>query len=525
MLEGYITPLLMSYISKYVKNIKPSDLQVSFWGGDAVLRNLELRLDVLEKELGYPMEFKSGHIREMTLHIPWNAIVSKPVEATIKEIEFVVKLKDVRLQSTQNPPSMSPQEEIDGNSTTPQSSSNGSNQQSSEQAPGYLQGYLNRITSNVRYHIQNLVIKVIEEECDMMLTLHFGSVESYASNEHWQKDFIYTDYFQGDYFTYTVLKVQDVVVNLQTLEGGQVDSSKEPFLKRCGFTCHTKSEYQSAVFARKTTNILFESAEFSIDEKQFCLFRHFIDWLLAMYYSSKRLKGRDDEISSSLTHSSQQVPDSESSIDSQGAHPVAATHEEQQQIPPSPESTQSSTEVQGWGAWAWSFVGSADATGSQSARVESSDKTAGSSIKPSSTFAIFCKSIAISFKVTHKVHVPVFYSVKSFTKPVLHVNFTGFMFQIDKMAATQLYGVSVGAMSLKAGITGLCPCVKKFPSRWRANATSMDATDQVGKLHNSFLGKLYTLFSIINYSYYSLTPPTFQLLPFSGFHFVQNCPK
>ena len=38
MLEGYITPLLMSYLDKYVKNIKPSDLQLSFWGGDAVLR-------------------------------------------------------------------------------------------------------------------------------------------------------------------------------------------------------------------------------------------------------------------------------------------------------------------------------------------------------------------------------------------------------------------------------------------------------------------------------------------------------
>ena len=42
MLEGYITPLLMSYLDKYVKNIKPSDLQLSFWGGDAVLRYIAL---------------------------------------------------------------------------------------------------------------------------------------------------------------------------------------------------------------------------------------------------------------------------------------------------------------------------------------------------------------------------------------------------------------------------------------------------------------------------------------------------
>ena len=96
MLEGYITPLLMSYIDKYVKNIKPSDLKLSFWGGDVVLRNLELRLDVLEKELKYPLKFKSGCIRELTVHIPWNAIASQSVEVTIKDIEFVIKLKGVR---------------------------------------------------------------------------------------------------------------------------------------------------------------------------------------------------------------------------------------------------------------------------------------------------------------------------------------------------------------------------------------------------------------------------------------------
>ena len=49
MLESYITPLLMSYVDKYIKNLKPSDLSLSLWGGDVVLYNLELRLDVLEK--------------------------------------------------------------------------------------------------------------------------------------------------------------------------------------------------------------------------------------------------------------------------------------------------------------------------------------------------------------------------------------------------------------------------------------------------------------------------------------------
>ena len=55
MLESYITPLLMSYVDKYIKNLKPSDLSLSLWGGDVVLYNLELRLDVLEKVRTIPL--------------------------------------------------------------------------------------------------------------------------------------------------------------------------------------------------------------------------------------------------------------------------------------------------------------------------------------------------------------------------------------------------------------------------------------------------------------------------------------
>ena len=48
-IETYIAPLFMSYVDKYIKNLKPSDLSLSLWGGDVVLYNLDLKLDVLEK--------------------------------------------------------------------------------------------------------------------------------------------------------------------------------------------------------------------------------------------------------------------------------------------------------------------------------------------------------------------------------------------------------------------------------------------------------------------------------------------
>ena len=107
-IESYVTPLILSYVDKYIKNIKPEDsqvlyffrcqspnylficelfiIQVSLWGGDAVFHNLDLRLDVLEAELHSPFTFSSGHIHELRIHVPWTKLASESIVITINTI-------------------------------------------------------------------------------------------------------------------------------------------------------------------------------------------------------------------------------------------------------------------------------------------------------------------------------------------------------------------------------------------------------------------------------------------------------
>lgn len=53
--------------------------QVSLWGGDVVFSNLDLRLDVLEQELGLPFTFVSGHIHELHINVPWTRLNTEPL--------------------------------------------------------------------------------------------------------------------------------------------------------------------------------------------------------------------------------------------------------------------------------------------------------------------------------------------------------------------------------------------------------------------------------------------------------------
>ncbi|XP_070298035.1 intermembrane lipid transfer protein VPS13B [Salvelinus sp. IW2-2015] len=94
MLESYVTPLLMTYVNKYIKNLKPSDLQLSLWGGDVVLSKLELKLDVLEQELKLPFTFLSGHIHDCVSTGPGPTGLPEAVVITFNTMECTSKLKD-----------------------------------------------------------------------------------------------------------------------------------------------------------------------------------------------------------------------------------------------------------------------------------------------------------------------------------------------------------------------------------------------------------------------------------------------
>jgi hypothetical protein len=59
-----------------------------------VFSNLDLRLDVLEKELGLPFTFVSGHIHELHINVPWTRLNTEPIVITINTIECVLRLPD-----------------------------------------------------------------------------------------------------------------------------------------------------------------------------------------------------------------------------------------------------------------------------------------------------------------------------------------------------------------------------------------------------------------------------------------------
>ncbi|KAF5296670.1 hypothetical protein FQR65_LT10210 [Abscondita terminalis] len=309
-LENYITPILLSYVDKYIKNFRPEDSQVSLWGGDASFHNLDLRLEVLEEELHLPFSFVSGHIHELLIHVPWTKLASEPITITINTIECILKVR-------------TPEEDNDEASQKREPSRKLIHRREEvETPPGYVQSLINKIVSNIKIFCNNLILKYVEEDIVVSMNVKLLTFES--ANEKWESS--YTDVSSGHVVLRKLVTISDLTICIDKRNAaGKIDVYQEPVLYRCSFVVHILRNYHTTTVKRQSVtrvDIYCNSMEFSMTEQQVPMLMRVVVLMYAL-----QQKQLNFEISS------------ESSVNS-----IAA------------ESTESLEKTESWAGWAWSFV-------------------------------------------------------------------------------------------------------------------------------------------------------------------------
>ncbi|GAB1597682.1 vacuolar protein sorting-associated protein 13B-like [Argonauta hians] len=332
-IESYIAPLLMGYVDKYVK-LRPEDFQLSLWGGDAVLNNLNLRLDALEQAINLPISFKSGHIHELHLHVPWTRLGSEPVVITVNTIECIVRLKDSSTDSDKR----SSKSESSTRSMAQSLKIKAKKQPIEEELPaGYLQGLVNKVINNVNIIVNNLILKFVED--DIVLSVNVKSAECYSVSPGWNRSFV--EVTPSELILRKVINFCDLTVCLDKCDSsGRIEIYQEPLLYRCSLSCRMHLTYQSAhskLPLITKVNILCEKLDVSLTDLQLPLVVRLIELFLALYYGTLQLPNEDND--------SNVEPDS---------HQVFRQSEALTQN--QEESPTSEYDDQGWASWAWSFV-------------------------------------------------------------------------------------------------------------------------------------------------------------------------
>ncbi|XP_048385088.1 intermembrane lipid transfer protein VPS13B-like isoform X2 [Stegostoma tigrinum] len=356
MLESYVTPILMSYVNRYIKNLKPSDLQLSLWGGDAVLSKLELKLDVLEQELKLPFTFLSGHIHELRIHVPWTKLGSEPVVITINTMECILKLKDDVHDDHESCGSSST------NRSTTESIKSLAKTRRIQQVtsadpdlpPGYVQSLIRRVVNNVNIVVNNLILKYVED--DIVLSVNITSAECYTVDEFWDRAFM--DILAPELVLRKVINFSDCTVCLDKRNAsGKIEFYQDPLLYKCSFCTRLHFTYDnlnSKIPAIIKIQALVESLKLSITDQQLPMLIRIIQLGVALYYG-EICSYKDVEVEeacSTAKETSITQIGTESEPGSQGQHAIQYQNlDAQQQL-----QQRDGDDDQGWVSWAWSLV-------------------------------------------------------------------------------------------------------------------------------------------------------------------------
>ncbi|THD19345.1 hypothetical protein D915_009991 [Fasciola hepatica] len=226
-LETYIGKLVMSYLNTYVK-LRDDQIATSLWDGDVILTHLELRCHSLDHLLPHPLRFRSGQVHELRIHIPWTKLNSENIVITLNTVECILALESSERQTTviSTEPSVSNSNAlntVDGQEFV------------ATEAPGYLQSYLNRLISNVRFVVQNLNIKFLQD--DIVLSMSSNRVEFFPTDAQWQSSYQF-DHSSANYMVHRKLQIFDITLCLdQAGPSGFVDVYEEPIIYRFHLSC------------------------------------------------------------------------------------------------------------------------------------------------------------------------------------------------------------------------------------------------------------------------------------------------
>ncbi|XP_076806559.1 intermembrane lipid transfer protein VPS13B-like [Clavelina lepadiformis] len=297
-LESYLSPFLLTYLSKYIKDLESKNLQLSLWGGDAVLHNLQFNLDALDEELGgAPFSFVSCQANELRIHVPWSKLASESVVVTLDTVECVVKLHCHKPQKKKSPIQ--------------------ENQDVTKKQPSYVDSLITKIKNNLTIQINNLTLKYVED--DIVLSVNVQSTAYQAVDGTWTPAFI--ELTESSPTLRHVCELKDTTVCLDKRgASGLVDSFEDPLIFRCHFVFRIHAMYPTHTSRKPSAtkvNLMVERYELNISEKQLPAVLHLLELCLHIYYGT---------------------------IDC--ATPEEIGHQED--VKPD--------DSQGWVSWAWSYV-------------------------------------------------------------------------------------------------------------------------------------------------------------------------
>lgn len=217
MYQQVLTSLILRYFRQYIENIE-ADIQLGLWGGDVILNDLDLKLDVINKTLGIgaPFSISKGSIKKLKLKIAWSSIRNTPVEIILSSVDIhlsnnpntttssLMTNANYLSQHHKNTRHSDGAKSVD-HMSEPMTMKNDNiddindeklnddetdetpiQQNDSSSGPSFVSNLMMNIIGNASITINDLTIKYIDHNCKCEATLKVQQFHTFATTLNWQ---------------------------------------------------------------------------------------------------------------------------------------------------------------------------------------------------------------------------------------------------------------------------------------------------------------------------------------------------
>ena len=199
MFEGYVTPLLKRLLNRYLHDVDVD--QIPLLGGDIVITNVSLRVDVIQSLIPIPLPFEisSGVVKTLTVRIPWTGLQSSSIQVELNQVEVTLQPWETRrrrssfgsttsLPSTMSWPDDCTHRPSDASFSSAASASNVAHEEGSDASgnggESWTMSLLSSLLHNISIDIKNAVLRFETPTC--VLSLTFKQLLFTRTNESWQ---------------------------------------------------------------------------------------------------------------------------------------------------------------------------------------------------------------------------------------------------------------------------------------------------------------------------------------------------
>ncbi|XP_023658646.1 intermembrane lipid transfer protein VPS13A isoform X2 [Paramormyrops kingsleyae] len=189
--ETLVVDVLNRFLGDYVVNLDSSQLKLGIWGGDAILKNLEIKENALS-QLDIPFKVRAGHIGRLELKIPWKNLYTQSVEATLDGVYLlIVPTASIKYDPEKEEKHFqeSRQRELQRIEETKQKAAEQDNP-NQEKQDTFVEKLVTQVIKNLQVKISNIHIRYEDDVTNPTSPLSFGvslqNLSLQTADENWK---------------------------------------------------------------------------------------------------------------------------------------------------------------------------------------------------------------------------------------------------------------------------------------------------------------------------------------------------